>query len=47
MWEDDSHTLWSAALYPEKDTIEEAVGAALNLYAIVNGNTGADLTAWK
>ena len=28
MWEDDSHTLWSAALYPEKDTIEEAVGAA-------------------
>ena len=47
LWEDDSHTLWSAALYPEKDTIEEAVGAALNLYAIVNGNTGADLAAWK
>lgn len=47
LWEDDSHTLWSAALYPEKDTIEEAVRAALNLYAIVNGDNGADLSAWK
>lgn len=47
LWEDDSHTLWSAALYPEKDTIEESVRAALNLYAIVNGDNGADLSAWK
>ena len=47
LWEDDSHTLWSAALYPEKDTIKEAVRAALNLYAIVNGDNGADLSAWK
>lgn len=37
LWPDDSHTLWSAALYPEADTIEEAVSAALNLYAIVHG----------
>ena len=37
VWPDDSHTLWSAALYPEADTIEEAVSAALNLYAIVHG----------
>ena len=47
LWEDNSHTLWSAALYPEKDTIEEAVKAALNLYALVNGEDQADLSAWK
>ena len=47
LWEDDSHTLWSAALYPEKDTIEEAVKAALNLYAIVKGEDQADLSAWR
>ena len=47
LWPDDSHTLWSAALYPEADTIEEAVSAALNLYAIVHGEEQADLSAWK
>ena len=47
LWEDNSHTLWSAALYPEKDTIEEAVKAALNLYALVNGEDQADLSAWR
>ena len=47
LWENDSHTLWSAALYPEKDTIEEAVKAALNLYAIVKGEDQADLSAWR
>ena len=46
LWPDDSHTLWSAALYPEADTIEEAVSAALNLYAIVHGEEQADLSAW-
>ena len=25
LWENDLHTLWSAALYPEKDTIDEAL----------------------
>lgn len=45
LWPDDSHTLWSAALYPEADTIEEAVSAALNLYAIVHGEEQADLSA--
>ena len=47
LWENDLHSLWSAALYPEKDTIEEAVSAALNLYAIVNENDQADFSAWK
>lgn len=47
LWLDDSHTLWSAALYPEADTIEEAVSATLNLYAIVHGEEQADLSAWK
>lgn len=47
LWENDSHTLWSAALYPEKDTIDEALKAALNLYAILTDDSQADLLAWK
>lgn len=46
LWNGENHTLWTAELYPEKDTIKEAVAAALNLYALVNGEAG-DLTAWK
>ena len=45
LWGEESRSLWSAALYPEKDTIKEAVAAALNLYALVHG--GGDLDAWK
>ena len=37
LWGNEPHTLWSAALYPEKETIEEALKAALNFYAIVMG----------
>lgn len=47
LWENDSHTLWSAALYPEKDTIDEALKAALNLYAILTDDSQADFLAWK
>lgn len=47
LWENDLHTLWSAALYPEKDTIDEALKAALNLYAILTDDSQADLLAWK
>ena len=47
LWENDSHTLWSAALYPEKDTIDEALKAALNLYDILIDDSQADLLAWK
>ena len=46
LWQNEPHTLWAAELYPESDTIKEAVGAALNLYAIVN-EEGGDLEAWK
>ena len=46
-WENDLHTLWSAALYPEKDTIDEALKAALNLYNILTDDSQADLLAWK
>ena len=36
-WEENgqAHTLWSAALYQEADTIREAADAALELYEIV------------
>ena len=47
LWENESHTLWAAALYPEKDTIDEALKAALNLYAILTDDSQADLLAWK
>lgn len=47
LWDNDSHTLWSAALYPEKDTIEEALQAALNLYAIVTGKGQSNFYVWK
>ena len=36
LWEDNSHTLWSAALYPEKDTIEEAVKIFMRMYLLWN-----------
>ena len=37
LWNGGNHTLWTAELYPEKDTVREAVAAALNLYALVTG----------
>ena len=47
LWENEPHTLWAAALYPEKDTIDEALKAALNLYAILTDDSQADLLTWK
>ena len=54
LWETESHTLWTANLYPERDSIKEAVDAALNLYELVQGNDivtdvqyDARLDAWK
>ncbi|MCR5734480.1 MAG: bifunctional fucokinase/L-fucose-1-P-guanylyltransferase [Lachnospiraceae bacterium] len=39
LWkEGDSHTLWNACIYPEKDTIREAVESALEIYRIVTGD---------
>ena len=40
LWaEGESHCLWNANLYPECDTIQEAIAAALALYdAVINGH---------
>lgn len=35
LWQGESHSLWTALMYPEKDTIREAVAAALELYRMV------------
>lgn len=47
-WEENgqTHTLWSAALYQESDTIREAADAALELYEIVTGRKEFDRTSW-
>lgn len=38
LWDTDDHTLWMAKLYPECDTVKEAVAAALNVYDLVHGS---------
>ena len=47
-WEENgqAHTLWSAALYQESDTIREATDAALELYEIVTGGKDFDRSLW-
>lgn len=45
LWNGESHSLWSAELYPQKDNIKDAVASALNLYDIVHGAGEPD--AWK
>lgn len=47
LWESDEHSLWMANLYPEADSIGAALKAALNLYAIVQKDSQADILAWK
>lgn len=48
LWESGSHTLWTAELYPEKDTIREAVVASLELYELINDQLCEDkLASWK
>ena len=47
IWHEAVHSLWNAELYPEADSIKEALEAALNLYAIIHGDAKADLAAWK
>lgn len=46
-WEDQPHTLWSANLYAEADTIQEAVDASLELYAAVTGERVFDRDSWN
>lgn len=45
MWNSKNHTLWMANLYPECDTIQEAVGEALYLYHMVMDEDCVD--SWK
>lgn len=45
LWDSDDHTLWTAKLYPECDTVKEAVAAALNVYELVHGS--GDMKRWK
>lgn len=42
LWDTDDHSLWLAKLYPECDTVKEAVGAALNVYALFSGSVGSN-----
>ena len=46
LWNDDNHTLWTANLYSEADSIQDALTAALHLYDIVTGVCVCD-DAWK
>ena len=41
LWGGQAHSLWTANLYPEKDSIQEAVAAALQLYDIIQ-NVGEE-----
>lgn len=45
LWDSDNYTLWTANLYPEADSIRQAVQAALNVYYLVH-ETG-NLEEWK
>ncbi|MCR5382597.1 MAG: bifunctional fucokinase/L-fucose-1-P-guanylyltransferase, partial [Lentisphaeria bacterium] len=46
LWQNgDSKTIWNAMLYPECDTIQEAIAAALNLYAMAQGEGNAEI--WR
>jgi predicted kinase related to galactokinase and mevalonate kinase len=45
LWDTKNHTLWMANLYPECDSIKEAVTSALNLFALLHGDS--DLNSWK
>lgn len=47
IWEkgENNKTLWTAKLYPACDNIKQAVGAALNLYKMAQGE--GDVKAWQ
>lgn len=44
--ENNNQPLWFTELYPECDTIKEAVKSALNLYSLIVNKTG-DLEGWQ
>lgn len=37
LWDTKDHTLWTAKLYPECETVKEAVAAALTVYDLIQG----------
>ena len=45
LWDSDDRSLWMAKLYPACNTVGEAVAAALNVYALANGE--GDAAVWK
>lgn len=45
LWEGTDRSLWNAKLYPVCNTMEEAVSAALNVYALCRGE--GNLPLWK
>ena len=45
LWDGLNFSLWTANLYPECDSIKEAVAAALNIYAMADGNGNVDI--WR
>ena len=45
LFDQDNHSLWLASIYPEKDTMKEALDASLNVYNVIC-NTG-NVKEWK
>jgi len=45
LWHEDGHYLWNADIYPACTTIREAVKAALNVYAMAQGE--GDVSVWR
>lgn len=45
LWQDESHFLWTAQLYPACETIGEAVAAAMNIYDMAQGS--GDVGRWR
>ncbi len=48
IWAENPASIWNAAIYPEKDSMEEAVKSALFLYELMSGTAGrSGLEDWK
>ena len=47
LWHDSDHSLWNAEIYPEKDTIREAVNAALGLYRMIQNHDMSAIEEWR
>lgn len=45
LWDSDDHSIWSANLYPECETVDEAVRSALNIYDLAYGK--GDIETWR